>query len=169
MSNVKNIFLSFSNAVWYLTEMKFNPHELEGALFFLGCMREHTLKPDSVAWQYMGPGPKSFEAWRWIAVVSYAQSIIMTELRRGEREGRVVYRPNKPVFNYQRLNKLLMRNGLPALRFPTSEENPCFGKNHFYDFRKGRRMNFFLDGYSKHDAFCLIDTQLADLVKVVVA
>jgi hypothetical protein len=179
MSAPKNIFLSFSKTIESLADGYIVPKQLIGGLFFLGCRREFTTFTPEAGSKVLlcigddEPWPKDEELSLWLTErlesTMSAWQIVAAELRRAERQGRAMYRLAKPVLSWPRLNKLLVRNGLPALPPVTKEDyDGSYPPKADFIYR-GRLCNLLLDGYSPRVADRLIERHLAGLAEVLVS
>ncbi len=179
MSALKNIFLSFSSTIESLASGYIVPEQLAGGLFFLGCRREFVVSDCEAGSKTLlcihpgDPWPQDEELSRWLTErlesTKAAWQIVVAELKKGERERRVMYRRARPTFSWPRLNKLLANNGLPALPSVTKEDyDGCYPPTADFVYR-GRLCNHLLDGYSPRVADKLVERHLAGLAEVLVS
>jgi len=98
--------ISFTGLLRELSEGALRPEELEHALFYFGCIREHAMAP--------GASGESDER-NYFKGGHEAHAALVPILQRAEAEGRVAWRERGERSSYQTLNGLLERNGLKRL------------------------------------------------------
>lgn len=106
------LILSFTSALFALKTGKLTSEDLETALFYFGCTRDHALNPGSKG---------ETNELTWVSNDESEQMRIHETLVQGvlkaENAGRIVWRTPDESNSFEALNSLLETNGFEQLSF----------------------------------------------------
>jgi hypothetical protein len=101
---MSTLVISFTGALYQIGSGKLTARDLDSALFYLGCARQHAFDPSAEELQHVSQKKR-------------VHKIITEALERAEDDGRVIWRNPYESNSYEDLNTLLKANGYKKLDF----------------------------------------------------
>jgi hypothetical protein len=114
---VRTLVLSWSGVLSQLFHGLVSLEELDGALFYFGCTRDHAFAPETHDGYNQLDSIISSDPARGRRLHAFLMEIVASS----ELAGRVTWRALDESSSYGQLNELLERNGLPVIKLPASE------------------------------------------------